>query len=86
MMEWHIFTKDGGEYTGPLMLRIDKYSVLGREQKVRTTHNKRTWKSLWLRKEEVVEYITQEVHDIAIPIDNILRIERWDVASAEGGE
>ena len=78
MTEWHIFTIDGEEYTGP------KCSLLYKEfvALVRTGRSHIFEESFWgLRKRDYYKDFT--IVDYMIPLSQVKRIERWDTEAKD---
>jgi hypothetical protein len=83
MTEWHIFTKDGNEYTGASLTYEQGCMVLYRRHYWKVSQDRRDWKWLWL-KFKTVEWKEQDrTYDFIIPIPEVLRVERWDISEKE---
>ena len=79
MNEWHVFTKDGEELTGP-NITFDETSVrLFRHSKTKVTPEVRDWKSLWFRRKNGETYYEYDrIYDYIIPTPEVKKVERWD--------
>lgn len=86
MSEWHVFTKDGNEFSGNhIILTSDGYVVLHRilRKKVveeRTGLSRLIKPSFW-RNPTQVHHESYRVDDYVIPKSEVLRIERWDTSN-----
>jgi hypothetical protein len=75
MSEWHIFTKDYQEYTGPsLSLHYSGFATITRTGRTKIMSGK------WFGLKTKVTYEDYTIVDVMIPLNEINRIERWDVA------
>ena len=80
MTEWHIFTKDGKEYTGKNLSYEENCMVLFRNHYWNVSEDKRDWRWIWLKYKTEKWTEKRKTYDFIIPIPEVSRVERWDVA------